>query len=144
MSFELIAYDDMQDLVAMIGTVQRAECFLQDSVIEGVVSKIYFGDEFCIAEEAIRAAFVYCEIEGKGKCLLGTYHFDANIKYDEMERLFNKTMLRQKVLIITYENGDEQCIPFDLDALQYLVLIVDQVVSLRTYEVEHIVSGGER
>ena len=47
------------------------------------------------------------------------------------------------VLIITYENGDEQCIPFDLDALQYLVLIVDQVVSLRTYEVEQIVSGGE-
>lgn len=48
-----------------------------------------------------------------------------------------------KVLIITYDTGDEQCIPFDLDALQYLVLIVDQVVSLKTYEVEHIVSGGE-
>ena len=48
-----------------------------------------------------------------------------------------------KVLIITYESGTEQCIPFDLDALQYLVLIVDQVVSLRTYDIEQIVSGGE-
>lgn len=49
-----------------------------------------------------------------------------------------------KILIITYKDGDEQCIPFDLDALQYLVLIVDQVVSLRTYDIEQIVSGGER
>tara|TARA_R100001594_G_C3863561_1_gene221588 strand:- start:269 stop:421 length:153 start_codon:yes stop_codon:yes gene_type:complete len=48
-----------------------------------------------------------------------------------------------KILIITFESGDRQCIPFDLDALQYLTLIVDQVVKLEPYEVEQIVSGGE-
>ena len=43
-----------------------------------------------------------------------------------------------KIIIITYKSGLEECILFNLDALQYMEAVISDIEDMRIYTVEKI------
>ncbi len=44
-----------------------------------------------------------------------------------------------KVIIITYQSGVQECIPYTLDAIDWLQAVVSDVEDLQVFEVQKIV-----
>ena len=45
---------------------------------------------------------------------------------------------KMKVIVLTFESGCDECIEYNLDALEYISFLIDQITDMRIYEVEKI------